>query len=117
MSGPAAGVMAAREVAGTAGYDKVIAFEMGGTSLDIGLVEDGQVRRGQAWDVAFETPVRLPVVDIASIGRLAAPSRGSTAADRCVAVHKAQAPIPARRVMDVVVPSRRTLTPSSFSAG
>ncbi|HWV83813.1 MAG TPA: hydantoinase/oxoprolinase family protein [Capillimicrobium sp.] len=68
MSGPAAGVVAASSVARAAGFDHAISFEMGGTSLDVGLIEDGEVRRGQAWNVAFETPVRLPVVDVSSIG-------------------------------------------------
>jgi N-methylhydantoinase A len=68
MSGPAAGVVAARSVARAAGFKHAISFEMGGTSLDVGLIEDGEVRRGHEWNLAFETPVRLPVVDVSSIG-------------------------------------------------
>jgi N-methylhydantoinase A len=68
LSGPAAGVIAAQKVAVQAGFPNAISFEMGGTSLDVGIVERGNVRRRSEWNVAFGTPVRLPVVDVASIG-------------------------------------------------
>ncbi len=43
LSGPAGGVVGAAGVAKAAGVDKIIALDMGGTSLDISLVEDGRV--------------------------------------------------------------------------
>ena len=51
LSGPAGGVVAAAKVAAQAGFHRAIAFDMGGTSSDVSLVEDGEVDR------AFETVV------------------------------------------------------------
>lgn len=67
-SGPAAGVIAARELGARAGFDSVISFDMGGTSLDLGVVHDGEIRRTNEWDVAFRTPVRFPAIDVNAIG-------------------------------------------------
>jgi 5-oxoprolinase (ATP-hydrolysing) len=51
LSGPAGGVVAAVRVAGRAGFDRAIGFDMGGTSTDVSLIVDGEVER------AFETLV------------------------------------------------------------
>ena len=51
LSGPAGGVVAAAKVAVAAGFERAIAFDMGGTSTDVSLVEDGRVER------AFESVV------------------------------------------------------------
>ena len=47
MSGPAGGVSGAIWVAGQAGYQNLLTFDMGGTSTDVALVQDGkaQLRR------------------------------------------------------------------------
>ncbi len=67
-SGPAAGVIAARELGARAGFDSVISFDMGGTSLDLGVVHHGEIRRTNEWDIQFRTPVRFPAIDVAAIG-------------------------------------------------
>ncbi len=67
-SGPAAGVMAGREIAGAAGFDEVVTFDMGGTSLDIGLVAGGEARRTHEYLIEWGTPVRFPSIDVFSIG-------------------------------------------------
>ncbi len=67
-SGPSAGVIAAAEVAGRAGYSSVITFDMGGTSLDLGLVDRGAIRRTNEWFASEQTPVRFPAIDVTSIG-------------------------------------------------
>ncbi len=51
LSGPAGGVIGAAHVARAAGHRDAIAFDMGGTSTDVSLIEDGEVER------AFETEV------------------------------------------------------------
>lgn len=66
-SGPAAGVMGAIHQAGLSGFKNIITLDMGGTSTDICLVQDGRP------DLSTETeinglPVRTPVIDIATIG-------------------------------------------------
>jgi len=51
LSGPAGGVVGAARVAAAAGFTRAVGFDMGGTSTDVSLVEDGEVQRG------FETRV------------------------------------------------------------
>jgi N-methylhydantoinase A len=67
-SGPAAGVMAAREIARVAGYENVVTFDMGGTSLDVGLIADGTVRRSSHYMIEWGTPIHFPCIDVFSIG-------------------------------------------------
>ena len=67
LSGPAAGVMSAIDVAGKAGIDDCISFDMGGTSTDVSLVN----RRTPTITLKGELgnwPVQLPTLDIATIG-------------------------------------------------
>ena len=65
-SGPAGGVVGAREVARMAGFDKIITFDMGGTSTDVSLV-DGDIRVVNETSVA-QIPIKMPVIDIHSVG-------------------------------------------------
>jgi N-methylhydantoinase A len=67
LSGPAGGVVGAAGVAKAAGVDKIIALDMGGTSLDISLVEDGRVELSAESRLAGY-PVRVPQVDVHTIG-------------------------------------------------
>jgi N-methylhydantoinase A len=67
LSGPAAGVMSAIDVARNAGIEDCISFDMGGTSTDVSLVN----RRTPAITLSGELgdwPVQLPMLDIATIG-------------------------------------------------
>ena len=41
LSGPAGGVLGAYQIAKTAGYDQIITFDMGGTSTDVSLCNNG----------------------------------------------------------------------------
>jgi N-methylhydantoinase A len=59
--------MAAAALGRAAGFDALVAFDMGGTSADIGLVEGGQVRTSTE-NAIGDFPVIMPAVDIASIG-------------------------------------------------
>jgi N-methylhydantoinase A len=67
-SGPAAGVIAAAAISTAAGLGSVITLDMGGTSTDIGLLVEGEVRRTNRYDLEWGTPVQMPCVDITSIG-------------------------------------------------
>ncbi len=51
LSGPAGGVVGAREVARAAGFPRAIGFDMGGTSTDVSLIDGPELER------AFETRV------------------------------------------------------------
>lgn len=66
LSGPAAGVVGAFEVARTAGFDKVITFDMGGTSTDVSLCDERVSMR--TLSVIAGCPVGVPVVDIHTVG-------------------------------------------------
>lgn len=66
-SGPVAGVRACVTTGNQLGRDNVIGFDMGGTSADIALVEDGQPRLSSEVHVGG-LPVRLPSVEVHSIG-------------------------------------------------
>ncbi|MBI3665203.1 MAG: hydantoinase/oxoprolinase family protein [Acidobacteria bacterium] len=65
-SGPAGGVLGAVAVARRAGFDRVITFDMGGTSTDVSLY-DGRYRFTQESELG-DFPVRVPMLDIHSVG-------------------------------------------------
>jgi N-methylhydantoinase A len=67
LSGPASGVVAAVEFGRAAGLDALVAFDMGGTSADIGLVDAGGARISTEATVG-DFPVLLPAVDVSSVG-------------------------------------------------
>ena len=66
LSGPAAGVVGAQAVAAAAGFDRIISFDMGGTSTDVSLVDRAIPRSTDSRIGDF--PVRLPVIDIHTVG-------------------------------------------------
>ena len=66
-SGPAAGVMGAVRQASLSGYDNLVTFDMGGTSTDVCLVEDGEPELTSQTEIGG-LPVRTPLFDIVSIG-------------------------------------------------
>lgn len=66
LSGPAGGVVGASEVAQLSGLDRIITFDMGGTSTDVALVDGNPTTTNEA-EVAG-LPVRVPVLDIHTVG-------------------------------------------------
>ncbi len=68
MSGPAAGVLAAAEIAKASGIRNVITGDMGGTSYDVALIVDGEPIITAEKDLAYAVPIRIPMIDIHSIG-------------------------------------------------
>ncbi len=75
-SGPAAGAMGAAFLARQAGWDNVIAFDMGGTTAKISLIHGGQPHRTHELEAArirrFKKgsglPLRIPVIELIEIG-------------------------------------------------
>ncbi len=67
-SGPAAGVMAAARLAAEAGFDNVITGDMGGASYDVSVVLGGVPRVADTTDLDFRVPLRLPMIDVHTIG-------------------------------------------------
>lgn len=67
LSGPAAGVVGAVNVAQSCDIRDIITVDIGGTSADICLIRDGQVALTQQGKVG-EWPLSLPMVDMITIG-------------------------------------------------
>ena len=66
LSGPAGGVVGAAATARASGFTKIIAFDMGGTSTDVSLVE-GEPKTATDAHVAG-LPVSVPMLDIHTVG-------------------------------------------------
>ena len=79
-SGPAAGVVGGAALAARLGEDRVITFDMGGTTAKAGLVENGEVLRSEALEVGGGVMtgsrllvgagymLKLPAIDLAEVG-------------------------------------------------
>jgi N-methylhydantoinase A len=67
LSGPAAGVIGAVQVARQAGITDFITLDIGGTSADVAIIDDGQPQMSQNEHVA-DFPIMMPVVGVSSIG-------------------------------------------------
>jgi N-methylhydantoinase A/acetophenone carboxylase len=60
-SGPSAGIQGAAEIAGLYDTDDAVALDIGGTSADIALIQDGNIEReefGEVGDVELSFPMR-----------------------------------------------------------
>jgi N-methylhydantoinase A len=67
LSGPAGGVTAARAVAGRLGLKNIVTFDMGGTSTDVALIENGDARLAVEAHID-NLPIRVPMLDIVTVG-------------------------------------------------
>ena len=67
LSGPAAGVVGARDVAAAAGIGDIVTVDIGGTSADICLLRSGQIALTQRGRIGG-WPLPLPMVDMVTIG-------------------------------------------------
>ena len=67
LSGPAGGVIGAHRVAQLAGFEKIISFDMGGTSTDVALID---ARGPQITNESriSEIPISVPMLDIHTVG-------------------------------------------------
>jgi N-methylhydantoinase A len=68
LSGPAGGVIGACQVARWAGFDRIVGFDMGGTSTDVFVanIADGPQRTGES--IVAGVPVSVPMLDIHTAG-------------------------------------------------
>src|SRR5580693_1871642 len=66
LSGPAGGVVGAAAMARRSGCQRIISFDMGGTSTDVALV-DGEARGSSQTEIAG-LPVGVPMLDIHTVG-------------------------------------------------
>ena len=68
MSGPAAGVIAAKALGELAGVRNLISLDMGGTSADIATIFEGEIRTTEESKIDFGIPVVFPSIDLITIG-------------------------------------------------
>ncbi|RKQ60574.1 N-methylhydantoinase A [Thermovibrio guaymasensis] len=66
LSGPAGGVIGAWELGKLAGFERLITFDMGGTSTDVSLV-DSRPQITTSFKISG-VPVAVPVIDIHTVG-------------------------------------------------
>lgn len=75
-SGPAGGAILAARVARECGLDRVLSFDMGGTTAKICLIDDGAPQQSRSFEVARQyrflkgsgLPLRIPVIEMVEIG-------------------------------------------------
>ncbi len=75
-SGPAGGAMLAARIAAEGGYERVLSFDMGGTTAKICLIDHGRPLLSRSFEVdrvyrfkkGSGLPVRIPVIEMVEIG-------------------------------------------------
>ena len=75
-SGPAGGAVLAAEVARRAGLDEVLAFDMGGTTAKLCLIDQGRPQTTRSFEVGrvhhhmkgSGFPIRIPAIELVEIG-------------------------------------------------
>ena len=67
LSGPATGVVGAQAIGRLAGFPDLITFDMGGTSTDVALLQDGSCRLA-AEATVHGYPIKAPMLDIHTVG-------------------------------------------------
>ena len=68
LSGPAGGVTGALSIARRAGVERLLTFDMGGTSTDVALLETGREPPTTIEGQVSGLPVRVPMLDIHTAG-------------------------------------------------
>jgi N-methylhydantoinase A len=67
LSGPAGGAVGAAHLGTLAGEESVLSFDMGGTSCDVAVVEQGKARQTQEREISGRV-LQLPMVDVHTVG-------------------------------------------------
>ena len=67
LSGPAAGAVACQELSDAEDVSNAIGLDMGGTSADVSIIEDGALVRSTEGEIN-NLPINTPVVDITTVG-------------------------------------------------
>lgn len=67
-SGIAAGAISNKYIAQLCGYNNAISLDMGGTSTDISLMHEGELRITKDWYIEYGYPIGFPSIEILTIG-------------------------------------------------
>lgn len=68
LSGPAAGVIGGADEARRCGFDRCVTFDVGGTSADIGVVDQNEPRTEFEMELPNGVPCKLPHLEVMTIG-------------------------------------------------
>ena len=68
MSGPASGVIAAAYTGVASGVPNLVTYDMGGTSTDVALIQDGLPTVSSELELEYAMPIHVPMVDVHTIG-------------------------------------------------
>ena len=117
LSGPSGGSAACALLSQVLGEANIVGVDMGGTSFDVSVVRDGRVNLVTQGEID-KMPVRLPMVEIRTIGA----GGGSIATVRAggrltVGPRERRLAARARPATAAAAPSRPSPTPTSRSAG
>ncbi len=66
LSGPAGGVVGAKYIAAAAGFERLLTFDMGGTSTDVSM-SSGEIEITTESEIGG-MPIRIPIIDIHTVG-------------------------------------------------
>ncbi|MET0365091.1 MAG: hydantoinase/oxoprolinase family protein [Sphingobium sp.] len=67
LSGPAGGVTSTVVLSQTTGRDRLLAFDMGGTSTDVAVIMDGKATISRSTEVGY-FPAKVPTLEVRSVG-------------------------------------------------
>ena len=127
-SGPAAGVVGAQALARRIGLDKLITFDMGGTTAKASIVEDGAVSRATEYQVGGGIMhgsrlltgsgylLRVPAIDLAEVGAGGGSIVWLDAGGALQVGPRSAGASPGRSATTSAAPSRPSPTPTSSSA-
>lgn len=68
LSGLAGGMIAGAFWGRQVGSERAVTLDMGGTSADVGVVVDGQLKFSGMFEVEWGIPIALPIIDVTTIG-------------------------------------------------
>lgn len=67
-SGISAGAIAVKHIAEQCGFQNAVGLDMGGTSTDISLIQDGKLRTTNQWGVEYGHPIVFPSIEVLTVG-------------------------------------------------
>lgn len=67
-SGPAGGMLAAATFGVQANEPNLLTLDMGGTSADVAVVVNGQLKHTTEYEIEWGVPAAIPLIDIKSVG-------------------------------------------------
>lgn len=68
VSGPTGGVIGAKTIANLCNIESLVTLDMGGTSTDVAVIENGQEAFTTNFEIEWGIPIQVPMIDIRTIG-------------------------------------------------